>query len=891
MLNNKLIVRQVGPCGLKRALAPGVLAAALASLLPLHGAAAQEVPAAEMVRDYDLPARNLATALNALGRQSGIAVVYAPGLVAGKEARAVAGRMTWREALDRLLQGTGLDYRLGGDGTVVVEAAGEGKASGDSPARNGLDATTPKATPVATDLAQVTVTGTRIRGGTTPSPVITIGAENIREEGFTDLGEVIRSVPQNFTGGQNPGVLMGNLAGAGVVNQNVTGGSGLNLRGLGPDASLTLLNGRRMTYGGFVQAIDISVIPVEAVERIEVVADGASAIYGSDAVGGVANVILHRDFDGFALGGRHGITSQGGLATREFTATTGGAWGTGGVIAAYKDASSDPIFARQRSYTAHLPEPWTIYPGSDLRSGLVSAFQQLGPIAELRIDALRTEREQEYYFYFGSNVYYNDLASRTVTTLISPGLSLSLDNDWTFTLGGSRGTDERVLQQNDVIVETGVSIPYLHNCHCNESRAYELGVEGPLFSLPGGEARLAAGAGRRENAYANRNYLTGTSTIDNREGVGFAYAEINLPLVAANAGSPGRDRLALTAAARSEDYDSFGQVTTPKLGLVYRPSGSVSAKASWGKSFKAPTLFQQNFGIYASLVLPNNYGGSGYAEDETMLIITGGNPHLEPEHARTWVLSLALHPEALPGLEAEVSWFGIDYMDRAVQPIQSYSGVLANPIYAEFVDRDATPERQAALLALASNFGNSSGVPYDPANVVAIVDGRYVNASRQRIRGADLSGSYGLDVAHGRLTLRGSASWLDSEQQTKGTPVPYPLAGTLHNPAKFSARFGAVWGWEGVVASLFANHTGGVTDPVRRSKGASFTTLDATLRYAAGAPAGAWSGIEIALAATNLFDRAPPTYLPSSPAYVPPYDSTNYPAIGRSLSLSLAKRW
>src|SRR6185312_11142654 len=170
---------------------------------------------------------------------------------------------------------------------------------------------------------------------------------DIREEGFTDLGEVIRSVPQNFTGGQNPGVFMGgNLTGGGLANQNVTGGSGLNLRGLGPDASLTLLNGHRLAYSGFSQAVDISAIPVDAVERIEVMADGASAIYGSDAVGGVANVILKRAFDGVTLGSRFGGATDGGLTTREYTATAGTTWASGGLIATYKDASVDPIYAR-----------------------------------------------------------------------------------------------------------------------------------------------------------------------------------------------------------------------------------------------------------------------------------------------------------------------------------------------------------------------------------------------------------------------------------------------------------------------------------------------------------------------------------------------------------------
>src|SRR3546814_15829449 len=94
---------------------------------------------------------------------------------------------------------------------------------------------------------------------------------------------------------QNPGVALGSGS---IANQNINSGSALNLRGLGPDATLTLLNGRRLSYSGFVNAVDVSVVPIAALDRIEVIADGASAIYGSDAVAGVANIITKRDFDG-----------------------------------------------------------------------------------------------------------------------------------------------------------------------------------------------------------------------------------------------------------------------------------------------------------------------------------------------------------------------------------------------------------------------------------------------------------------------------------------------------------------------------------------------------------------------------------------------------------------
>ena len=182
------------------------------------------------------------------------------------------------------------------DSAQREDAAGQGTAAAGTP---------PVQDAAATELETVTVTGTRLRGGITPSPVIAIGSERIRQEGFSTLGEVVRSLPQNFNGGQNPGVVSATGSGN-MYNQNAGGGSSLNLRGIGPDATLTLLNGRRLAYGGLMQAVDISAIPVAAVERVDIVADGASAIYGSDAVAGVGNVILKRDMEGAVLSARYG---------------------------------------------------------------------------------------------------------------------------------------------------------------------------------------------------------------------------------------------------------------------------------------------------------------------------------------------------------------------------------------------------------------------------------------------------------------------------------------------------------------------------------------------------------------------------------------------------------
>jgi outer membrane receptor protein involved in Fe transport len=741
----------------------------------------------------------------------------------------------------------------------------------------------------ATQLDTITVTGTRIKGGTTPSPVITIGSERIREEGFTDLGEVIRSLPQNFSGGQNPGVLMGNVAGGGLANQNVTGGSALNLRGLGPDASLTLLNGRRMSYGGFVQAVDISAIPVEAVERVEVMADGASAIYGSDAVGGVGNVILRRDFEGVSVGARYGGATGGGLATRQYTATAGTTWSTGGLISTFQDGSVDPIHARQRAYTEHLPDPYSLFPGSELRSGLISAYQALGDRLDVQVDALRTRREQRYEYYYGTRAVYSLLSPQTTTTFVSPSLEYHL-GAWDLTLGGTWGKDEYISRQDEVAAATGVAMPYLHECFCNESRSVELGAEGRVLDLPAGEVRLAVGAGRRKNEFSWTDLYAGSGVMQGEEASRFGYAELSVPLMGAGTGR-GTQRLELTAAVRREDYDSFGGVNTPKLGLVYSPSQDLTLKASWGRSFKAPTLFQQYRPQIAQMGLAQTYGSPEAAPDALMMIYAGGNPDLSPERASTWSTTLAIHPEALPGFEAELSWFDIDYTDRVVEPIGNFFEALSSPIYAEFVTRNPSAEQQAAAIASATYFFNFTGVSYDPANVVALLDSRYVNATRQSIRGADVSASYRFDTGPGQLTLRGAASWLDSNQQTRGTPEPRDLAGTLHNPAKVNARVGAVWVQGGFTASTFANFVDGVTNTSEGLTGGSFTTFDATLRYRMGEGGGLLSGLDLQLAATNLLDRDPPGYNTISPEYVPPYDSTNYSAIGRFVSVSVSRHW
>ena len=858
-----------------------LLAAALSTAMASPGALAQ---AAAATQSFHIASGPLGAALNQFTGQSGLQVLYDPSLVQGRTASGYDGAASPRAVLDVLLKGTGLTYQFTDAGTVVIK---QGPPKSPRRSAKPVSSTSQKADQKLepTNLQTVTVTGTRIRGGTTPSPVITIGSEQIQEEGFANLGEVIRSVPQNFSGGQNPGVTGVTV---GDNNFDLTGGSALNLRGLGADASLTLLNGRRLAYDGSSQAVDISAIPVDAVERLEIVPDGASAIYGSDAVGGVANVILKRDYEGVTVGARYGGATEGGLATREYNATAGTTWASGGFIATFKDTDADPLYTRQRSYTKYLLDPYTIYSRSASRSGLVSVHQSIGDVVELRLDALRTRRDMTQYFGLTTDSYYRYSPGASIT-LVAPSIALSLRDDWSLTLSGAYGKDDDSYVSR--LVSAAGSSPDIQEYNNNESRSWEIGAEGPLFPVGEGDARLAIGTGARKYEF-HQVPTVPQSSFGGDENVRFAYAELDVPFVSPASAIPGVHRLEFSAAMRGEDYASFGRVTTPKFGVIYDPTADFTLNASWGKSFKAPTLSQLYGNKYAYLWSASAVGASGSPADATALMSYGGNADLRAERAQTWTASLALHPEALPGLDAELTWFDIDYIDRVVVPINYYQQALSDPVYAGYVDRSPTPEQIAELLAVYSNFYNYSGTAYDPSKVVAIFHDDYVNVARQRIKGLDLSGSYRFDLGGGQLMVRGSTSWLDSAQTTIAGQPEQTLAGTVFNPARLKGRVGAIWTLGGFSASGFANYTGGVTNRLTTmtEKGASFTTLDTAINYDLGERAGALSGLTFALSVQNLLNRAPPLYTSAFANYIP-YDATNYTAIGRFVSVSVSKHW
>lgn len=194
------------------------------------------------------------------------------------------------------------------------------------------------------------VTGTNISdlsAGTTP--VVTIDREYIDRSGATTINELFRKSIYNT---------------AGMIDEQFTQGfapasAGINLRGLGLSRTLVLLDGRRMPIFPFAQSpigsnnqdsfVDVNLIPLSAVERIEILKDGASAIYGADAVAGVVNIITHKGYDGAKLSGQYGATLKVDGEEGRAEILAGKTWKDTNVTLAFDYLNRSDIKASDRS--------------------------------------------------------------------------------------------------------------------------------------------------------------------------------------------------------------------------------------------------------------------------------------------------------------------------------------------------------------------------------------------------------------------------------------------------------------------------------------------------------------------------------------------------------------
>ncbi len=190
----------------------------------------------------------------------------------------------------------------------------------------------------------IVVTGSAIERKelTTPSPVSVLDREKLESAGVANVGDILQKLPSQ-----------GNALNA----QNNNGGDGstrIDLRSLGTQRTLVLMNGRRMVPGGLGadSAPDIGSIPLAVIERVEVLKDGASAVYGSDAIAGVVNIITRTDFEGTEASVYTGTSGHGDGNTYDLSVVTGHSSKKGNVMFAVGYTDQEPVFAGNRPFAA-----------------------------------------------------------------------------------------------------------------------------------------------------------------------------------------------------------------------------------------------------------------------------------------------------------------------------------------------------------------------------------------------------------------------------------------------------------------------------------------------------------------------------------------------------------
>lgn len=969
-----------------------------AALAPFVAAPLATTACAQAVRPFEIPAGPLDAALIRFASQADVQLLYTAELVAGRRTSGLSGSFGARDGLGRLLAPSGLVASESRPNVFVLRAQAEARA--DVP---------------SAQVEDVVVTGTLIRGpAASASPVVTLTADQMDRSGYGSVSEALSALPQNFAGTATPATF---LTASDVGGSNSTLSTGVNLRGLGSDSTLVLVDGRRLAgTGGRGEFADVSALPNAAVERVDVLLDGASALYGSDAVGGVVNVILRRDFDGHETRTRVGAARGGG---EEWMAShlIGRRWSSGSALLSveYRDQSSlsgsdrpytatgdlrpfggtdhrdifsspgnlvvfDPVAAGYVATYAIRPSGAVARTPADFAAGAanlsnrregadivpeqkrVSAYarmrQSLGDRLSLSADLRFSNRDFAFASLAPADIipvtaanpnfvsptgaafhqiaysFVNDLepskvrgASRSLGATL--GFDLDLAGDWSLKAYGA-GAEERShvttprLQYaylyealgvrannpateytpsrdgyfnpfgtggaNSRLVTDLIGSGYTTNRQRSRVSSLNALADGSVWALPGGALKLAIGAQFRREAfsrstetYASTLTPATTSIPEQKRDITAVFAEARLPLVGPVNARPWLRKLELSLAVRGEDYGDFGTTTNPKIGVVWSPAEPIALRASWGTSFRAPSLNELNEAVVIGAASTTENG-----VEKLAVIQLGGNTDLQPETAETFTIGFDYaRPE---GWRASLSLFDTRFKDRIGRPVaENIDNALVDPNLAAFVRR-VDPAVPADLAAINTLINDSRFVPpglYPATAYSAIFDARWLNTGELHVRGLDFAAARGVQLGDQRLTFDLSGSWLfDYSRKLTPSASRDRLLNLAGYPVDFRMRAGSTWSRDDWSVRVGLNYVDAYRDPLGPSID-HWITADVQLRWAPTRVLGV-AGLELSLNIKNLFDEDPPFY---NSATGDGYDAAQADPLGRVTSLQLTRRW
>ncbi len=845
------------------------LAGSLCLVMWACGAAAQT-----QTYNFNIPAEPLSQSLRAFAQVSGQQIIFTDDLVAGKNAPSLHGSYSADDALAQLLAGTGLIVEHSPTGAIMVRRKNAQAASNEGAAQTRQP-----------EIETVIVTGTNIRGLVdTPSPVADYSRDQIDLAGAGTVQEFLQKVPQNFGGGASQNAI-GSLSGDSTT-ADATGGAGINLRGLGNDATLILINGVRVapgnTTGNFV---DVSMIPVAALDRVEIVPDGASAIYGSDAVGGVVNFILRNDYDGQETRARYGASTDGGGTEYDASQTIGRDWGSGSALLSYDYFDQLPISAQDRPYTSSLTPPFNITPSENRQSVFANGQQQIGPDVDLFAQAMFSNRRSSFDFTEVGAVQYGNSNVNTYGGTLGARWNVSANSEvqasatYSGTTTDVTGFEVGAGETTDTHSRSGML-------------SLDAKMDGTLWTGPTGDLKYAVGAQYLSETFYSDDLLGGGVFSPDRT-VEAGFAELHVPLLGNGVTLPGVESLELDIADRYEHYSDFGATNNPKLGMIWRAYSELTFKGTYGTSFKAPQLDQLNPLPFE--VVPVPLPDTTPPGTTNALLIFGGNPDLKPERATTWSFGAHYLSDSVPGLQADATFYSVHFTNR-IENLQEagydfFNALLdASELGPQIVQRNPSLSLVQHYYGLPT-FVNFYGIP--ASQVGAIVDVRDQNIGVVDTDGLDFGASYRTDwqEAKWEFGIDGTKIFKFNDQLTPSFPRT-SILNTAYNPIDLRLRGRVIVNYDDFTFGAFVNFVNSYTNNTVTPAApvASWTTLDVSLSYSLKSGQEYLDGLRLQIGATNVTDAAPPfVYNQILPGYN--YDGANASPVGRFLYAQVSKDW
>ena len=634
----------------------------------------------------------------------------------------------------------------------------------------------------ATSLDNVIVTGTRVSDRTvaeSQSPIDIITSEALQATGTTELATALaRALPSlNFP---RPALTDGTSA----IRP-------AQLRGLAPDQVLVLVNGKRRhtssllnlngTIGRGSAPVDLNTIPLAAIERVEVLRDGASAQYGSDAIAGVVNVVLKGAPGSGSIGLRHGQYSAGDGAQTQLAGDAGlDVGGERGFLHLSAQLDQQDRTNRARPF-AGTPGPTQPEVGQkafvigdpevDAAAAAFNAGFDVSDTLSLYAFGSVSNRDITSFAFFrapgntSQNIpsihpdgFLPEINNVSRDRALVAGLKGGFGEAWSWDLGFNHGYNHlEFFTRNTLNASIGPGSPTAfydgalettqNIANFDLSRQLDWGMAYPAALAMGVEFRNEKWnqSPGEYGSYAQPDLSRpgGAQGFGGfAPGVSGAYSRDSHALYA-SLESDVSERFSAGIAGRYEDYDDFGSQASGKLSARYAFTDGVALRGTVSSGFRAPSLAQQYFQTVSTVFLPGNpvpFEIRTFPASSAVAQAFGSEP-LQPEESLSYSLGLVLQPA-----------------DRLYVTVDAY--------HIEVDDR----------IALSSNLtGDAVRTLLESRGIFGVNGGRYfTNAIDTRTQGIDLVANYGLDLGGGTLDLTAAWNYTDTEI-TRIAPNPEEL--------------------------------------------------------------------------------------------------------------------